>query len=102
MGIAYEAVGLGSYGAALDSEVGDSVGGALGYQRFFDQTRKQCILELSGRTHEDVAGGDAIALALRYQQAFGKHGVWQCDAFGALHDASPEGWGLRSEIRLVF
>ncbi len=101
-GILFAAVGLGRYGAALGNRADDSVGTAIGYQLFLDETRKQLIVELGGRTGtaSDVDG--ALALGARYQQAIGQNFVLQLDAFGSIQESRDEGFGARVELRFEF
>jgi len=81
-GINFAAVGLGSYGAPLSSVAEEVTGFALGYQRFFDDTRQQVIFELGGRLGTATDVGDEAALSVRYQKALGRRFVVVADAFG--------------------
>ncbi len=102
VGILFAAVGLGRYGAPLGNRPNDSVGGAIGRQWFFDDTRKQVVLELGGRYSTKGTGLTAGALGARYQQAMGQHWVLQLDVFGSLVHDGDEGYGARAEIRFEF
>ncbi|MEM7051183.1 MAG: hypothetical protein AAF604_16055 [Acidobacteriota bacterium] len=107
-GINFAAVGLGRYGAALSSQAEDVVGGAVGYQRFFDHTRKQLIVELGARlgTSSDIA--DAVAATARYQAALMRRFVLRTEVFAGLRrDPGPAGddeelFGGRFEVILKF
>jgi hypothetical protein len=90
-GINFAAVGLGSYGAALSSQAREVAGGAVGYQHFFDDTRKQVLVELGGRigTADDVA--DAAALSVRFQAALGRRFVVVVDAFAGWQGSAGPG-----------
>ena len=98
-GILFAAVGLGRYGAALGNRADNAAGGSLGYQKFFDGTRRQLIIELGGRknTNDRVADSDAFAAGLRYQQAIGQHYVVRVDAFGAVREGRDPAYGARLE-----
>jgi hypothetical protein len=106
VGILFEAVGLGRYGSALSNRANDAAGGSLGYQMFFEETRKQLIVEIGGRdnTHKTpvVANRGAAAVAARYQQAFGQHLVVQFDSFGSIQEDRNPGFGGRLECRINF
>ena len=102
VGIMFAAVGLGRYGAPLGNRPNNSVGGAIGRQWFFDDTRKQFVVELGSRYSTDSRGLSAVALGARYQQAMGRHWVLQLDAFGSLVHDGDEGYGARAEIRYEF
>lgn len=80
-GINFAAVGLGSYGAALSSRARDTAGGAVGYQKFFDHTRRQLIFELGARFGTSSAEADAFAGTVRFQQALGRRLVMVVDGF---------------------
>ena len=108
-GILFAAVGLGSYGAALGNMADYAVGGSVGYQMFFANTRKQLIIEAGGRyTYDEdtMTARDAVALAARYQMAVGRRGVIVIDAFGAFDfddadlgpDSSDLNFGGRLEV----
>lgn len=100
-GILFAAVGLGRYGAALGNGADNAVGGSAGYQIFFDQTRKQVIVEVGGRytyDEETVGPRDALAAGARFQAAFGRRGVLVLDAFGAYDIDDIELGGDSSEL----
>lgn len=107
-GINFAAVGLGRYGAALSSEARDVAGGAVGYQRFFDHTRRQLHLELGARigTGNDVA--NAVAATARWQSALGRRFVVLVDGFAGLRESLAPGvddeelFGGRVELVLKF
>ena len=98
-GILFAAVGLGRYGAALGNRADNAAGGSFGYQKFFDQTRKQLIVELGGRKHtnDQVDKSGAVAAGLRYQQAIGQHYIARVDAFGAVQEGRDPAYGARLE-----
>jgi len=85
-GINFASVGLGSFGAPLSSQARDVAGGALGYQMFFRNTRRQLIAELGLRagTADDV--DDQAALTVRYQVALGRRFVVVTDGFIGLRE----------------
>lgn len=83
VGISFAAVGLGRYGAALSNDASEAVGGSLGYQMFFANTRRQLILELGGRFGTDEIGQRAVAASASYQVAFGQRWVFRIDGFSS-------------------
>ena len=100
-GILFAAVGLGRYGAALGDGADNAVGGSVGYQMFFANTRKQLVLEAGGRYtyDEDTLGPrDALAAGARFQMAFGRRGVIVLDGFGSYDIDSVELGGDSSEL----
>ncbi len=100
-GILFAAVGLGRYGAALGNRADDSVGAAVGYQHFWDETRQQFIVEAGGRGSTKESDS-AIAIAGRYQRAVGQHTVLRVDTFARGRRNEPPGWGARFEIQFKF
>lgn len=88
-GILFEAVGLGEYASPLNNAPDDALGGALGYQMFFDSTRKQLIMELGARFGIDGKTQRALGPALRFQSAFGQRGIIRLDGY-ALYDENNE------------
>ena len=86
-GVLFAAVGLGRFGAALGNRADNAVGGSLGYQLFFDNHRKQLLLEGGGRYTYDKAdalgGRDAAAVGARYQMALGRRFVLELGSFGS-------------------
>lgn len=86
-GVLFAAVGLGRYGAALGSRADNAVGGSVGYQWFFDQNRKQLLLEGGGRYTYDkmnaLVGRDAAAVGARYQMAAGRRFIIEVSGFGS-------------------
>ncbi len=101
-GILFAAVELGRYGAPLGNRADESVGGAVGYQMFFENKRKQVVVELGARDGTEGDTDAMLGLGGRYQQAIGQHWVLQVDAFGTLEESRDPGWGARLEIGFRF
>jgi hypothetical protein len=105
-GINFAAPGLGSVGAPLSSRARDVAGGAFGYQKFFDATRKQIIVEAGFRIGTDAAVDDAYALTARYQAALRQHFVVVVDGFVGNEELAGGGsdtlYGSRVELVIKF
>jgi len=102
-GIVFAAPGLGRAGAPVPVRTNNTAGASLGYQFFFDHTRRQLILELGGQ--QGTKGSQnkgAIATVLRYQQAFGQHFIWVCDGFVGKREGVNVSQGVRGEILVKF
>ncbi len=102
VGILFAAVGLGSYLAPLNNRAEDVVGGAVGYQAFFNQQRTQAVLEVGGRLGIGSGTRDAGAVGVRLQQAVGDRTVLQFDAFVGDEERQPLSYGYRTEILVRF
>lgn len=101
-GILFAAVGIGSYGAALGNQANRSFGGAIGYQMYFDSTRRQLILEAGGRTRTDARNAAQGAVGLQLQQALGQRFVFSVSSFYSYHEIFHSGYGARTELQLNF
>jgi len=109
-GILYSAVGLGRYPAALSNSSDNSLGGAIGYQLFSHDTRKQLILELGSRITSAASGQTAIGAGTRGQLAFGRRGIVRLDTYAVYGDRQKTGetfeagfeYGARLELLYKF
>lgn len=99
-GILFAAPAVGSAPPALSNRADNAYGIALGYQMFFDNFRRQLILEIGGRTGEDDTTGAGIAA--RFQQAIGTRYIIQFDTFGAIREHNQLSYGLRTEFIVKF
>ena len=103
-GILFAAVGLGRYGAALGNDADNVVGSAVGYQMFFDGTRRQIIVEVGGRTPTKGGPGQdaSVAIGARIQQAFLQNFIVQADAFVGGREGRDVIGGARIELLMKF
>lgn len=102
IGILYAATGLGNYPAPLGNDARDSYGGAVGYQMFFQQNRRQLILEFAARQDTDSTDRRQAALGARFQQALGNRFVLRFDAYVSELENFDTGWGARTELQVKF
>ena len=103
VGILFAARGIGRFGAPLNNRPGESAGGSVGYQKFFDNNRQQLILEAGGRFDTDGSNTAAGALGARYQIAVGQHVVLQVDGFVVQREkVDDDAFGLRFEFVYKF
>ena len=96
-GILFAAVGLGRYGAALGNDAESSLGGAMGWQKFSNDNRRQLVFELGGRFETEGSNRDSIAVGARFQQAISSRFVARIDGFVSSRQDFDEGWGVRFE-----
>jgi hypothetical protein len=102
-GLLYEAVGLGSYQAALSNASNDAVGGSIGYQHFFDPAKQsQIVAEVGGRVATRGESRSGAAFDIRYQRAFGQHTLLRVDGFVAAYEGGDTGQGARLEMSYRF
>lgn len=101
-GILFAGPGLGRVGSALGSFSDQAVGGSIGHQRFFAQTRQQLLLEIGGRyrTSDDAPGGDAVGAGARYQAAIGQRFVFVLDG-SAAYDVNLENVAAFGRLELL-
>ena len=101
-GILFAAPAVGTAGPALSNRASHVVGGALGYQMFFNDAKTQLTIELGGRKDTVGHARDAIALGAQWLHALDNRTSIQVDGFlseGRLHGF---GSGLRMELRTRF
>jgi hypothetical protein len=99
----FAATALGRFGAPISVITNDIAGASLGYQWFFDDTRKQLIWEVGGVAETRGAPNRGqIATVLRYQQAIGQHLIWVIDGFTAKREGQHVGGGGHTELRVKF
>ena len=105
-GINFAAVGIGSVGAPLSNRARDVIGGAIGYQKFYDATRKQVIVEAGFRFGTDDLVSDSYAVTARWQMAMKQHFVLVIDGFVGNEDFAFGGsetlYGTRVELVTKF
>ena len=89
VGVLYVPVGIGAYEAALGNSPDDSVGGALGRQFQFNDTRTQLVLEVGGRTNTTGRDNSSVAAGLRARTAVGRRSVFTFDLYGGYQEIEP-------------
>ncbi len=101
-GILFASVSLGNYLSELSSRANEVAGGALGYQAFWDQHRKNLVFEIAGRFDTSGKGNDDIALGIQYQQKLTQRLLWQIDTFYSFQDGRDDAFGGRMELLYQF
>ena len=102
-GILFASPNLSTYLAELDPFITDSVvGGAVGYQAFWDDKRRNLILEVAGRHDLSGDGFDSLGLGFQLQQAVGQHVQLQFEGFYAFNEGRDDGAGGRAEVQVVY
>lgn len=102
-GILFASPSLGNYLAEIDPFTSDSViGGAIGYQAFWDDKRRNLILEAAGRHDLSGNGFDSLGIGFQLQQAVGQHVQLQFESFYTFNEGRDDGFGGRAEVQFVY
>ncbi len=103
IGILFASPGIGRYAAPLDPTPKRAVGGAFGYQMFFNEKRTQLILEAAGRASTaDGTTDDEIGFGARVQQAFLQHFIVLAEGYASKQESFDVGYGGRLELIVKF
>ncbi len=101
-GILFASPNLSTYGAEINPFTPDDVvGGAIGYQAFWDDNRRNLILEIAGRHDLAGSGFDSLGTGFQLQQAVGRHVQLQLEGFYTLNEDRDDASGGRAEILFV-
>ena len=101
-GLLFASPAFGRFGSPLNNFADDVVGGAVGYQIFLDNTRKQLIFEVGGRKDTNNVEQGAIGFDVRYQQACGQHSIFLIDTFVTQQEKLSTGVGARASWTIKF
>jgi hypothetical protein len=102
-GILFASPNLSTYGAEINPFTDDDViGGAIGYQAFWDNKRRNLILEVAGRHDLSGNGFDSLGFGFQLQQAVGRHVQLQFESFYTINEGRDDGYGARAEIQFVY
>ncbi|MFP6746905.1 MAG: hypothetical protein VCD66_04815 [Alphaproteobacteria bacterium] len=109
LGISFASPSLGNHLSELNSFNTQAAGIAMGYQAFWDNHRRNLVIEIAGLKDntrnlfkDDGNGTDAVALSVQLQQAYGQRVQFQLDAFVAYLEGRDHGSGARAEILVQF
>ena len=109
LGISFAGASLGNYLSELDGFNSQVVGVAIGYQAFWDNHRRNLVIEIAGIKDTtrglfktDGPGGDGAAITVQFQQALGQRVQLQLDGFVSYLEGRRNGTGLRAEILVQF
>ena len=103
LGISFASPSLGNYLSELNSFAAPLVGIAMGYQAFWDNHRRNFVIELAGTKGTDSDDQrDSAAVTLQFQQALGQHFQLQLEGFVNYLEARADGSGARIEMLAQF
>ncbi len=100
LGILFASPNLSTYGAEINPFTEDVAGAAIGYQAFWDNNRRNLVLEMAGRKDTDE-GDDAIGIGFQLQQALGRHFQIQLEGFYTVQERRGNASGARLEFQVV-
>lgn len=102
LGILFASPNLSTYGAEISPFTDDVVGFAAGYQAFWDDHRRNLILEIAGRHDYDGRGFDQLGIGFQLQQAIGRRIQAQLEGFYTFNGERDDGVGARAELFIVY
>ncbi len=101
-GILFASPNLSLYGAEINPFTEDSVGAAIGYQAFWDNKRRNLVLEVAGRHDYGSDGFDSLGLGFQLQQAVGQHVQLRLESFYTFNEGRDDGTGGRFEVQVIY
>ena len=103
LGISFASPSLGNHLSELNSFAGEIIGMTMGYQAFWDNHRRNLVVELAGvKGTESADELDSAALTVQFQQAIGQHFQLQIDGFVSYLENRDDGSGARIELLYQF
>ncbi len=102
LGILFASPSLGNFGSELSSFANEVAGIAIGYQAFWQNHRRNLVLEIAARKDTEGNGLDEGALGFQFQQRLAQHVQFQLDGHYALQENRDNGYGARTEILIQF
>lgn len=109
LGISFASPSLGNHLSELSSFNTEVVGAAIGYQAFWDNHRRNLVLEIAAvkDNSRDLLkskgdGNDAVAFSVQFQQAIGQRVQLQLDGFVSALEGGDNGTGARFEVLTQF
>jgi len=103
LGIMFAAPSLSLYGAEINPFTNDVAGFAMGYQAFWDDHKRNMILEFANKIDYDGRGFDSYALGFQVQQKIGQYVQLTFESFYAVNtDDRDDSAGARFEFLFVY
>ncbi|MEM7775522.1 MAG: hypothetical protein AAF732_07920 [Pseudomonadota bacterium] len=102
-GILFASPNLSTYLAEINPFTNDDVvGGAIGYQAFWDNNRRNLILEAAFKFDLSGNEGDSAGVGFQLQQAVGRHVQLQFEGFYTWNEVGGDASGARMEVQIVY
>ncbi|NQV80560.1 MAG: hypothetical protein HQ495_08395 [Alphaproteobacteria bacterium] len=86
----------------MSAAANDVLGIAIGYQAFWDQFRRNLVLEVAGRKDTSGNGLDDAAVGFQLQQKIKQRFLVQVDGFYAVQEGRDDAHGARLELLIQF
>ena len=104
LGIMFASPNLGNFRSELSNATTETAGVAMGYQAFWDDFKRNLILEFAARidTSGDTTGRDDYAVGFQLQQKLEQRYLVQLDGFFSLRDKRDDAFGWRTELLIQF
>ncbi len=102
LGILFASNNIGNHRSELSAAANDVLGIAIGYQAFWDQFRRNLVLEVAGRKDTSGDGLDDAAVGFQLQQKIKQRFLLQVDGFYAVQEGRDDGHGARLELLIQF
>jgi|LWDU01.1.fsa_nt_gi hypothetical protein len=101
-GILFASPNIANYGAEINPFTNDVVGVATGYQAFWDNHRRNLVLEVAVK--HDYNGDDfnSYGVGFQLQQAVGEHVQLQLESFYVINSEVDDTSGSRFEVLIVY
>ncbi len=104
LGILFASPNLSNYGAEINPFTDDVAGFAMGYQAFWDNHRRNLVLEIAAR--KDISGDadkvDSIGIGFQLQQAIKQYFQVQLEGFYTVVENQKDSTGVRLEFQVVY
>ena len=101
-GILFASPNLSTYGAEISPFTDDVLGGAMGYQAFWDHKRRNLILEFAAKHDYNGDSFDSYGLGFQLQQAFGTHVQLTLESYYVVNGERDDASGARGEILVIY
>lgn len=102
LGILYAGSGIGTIKSLLSSSAHDVAGFAMGYQAFWDNHRRNLVLEVSARKDMGKQSYDAAGFGAQLQQAIGQRVLWTLFGGVAAQAGHDPAYAMRTEFLIQF
>ncbi len=102
LGILFASPSIGNFLAELNPFANEVAGGALGYQAFWDNHKRNLILEIAGRQDTSGDNNSDFAVGFQVQQQIHQRIQLQLDGHYAIQEGRDNGYGGRTEILIQF